>query len=1030
MMHKPVAQDGMRWALLVGVSAYRIENGFQPLPLSGADVGAVKSALSDGQLPFQIRCLTDDGISDPPTLAHLQVALTRLVEVAGSGDLLLFYFSGHGMATPDGTYLMPLDGQRSSPQQTGLSVAWIWQLLAQCRAAVRILILDACHAAPPGDALPLPLEEGISSAYMPPVSGQVLLASSRHQETSAVWQEKGLSAFTWFLTQGLAGAAADERGVVGLSSLYRFVNQGVRRWAFETGRAIQTPVFLARIEGEVVLQKTAQHTNARSEPFTPRTTAPFAMQRLPSTGTIPLPSSSFVGRRQEIAAILSLLRQEPLVTLKGPGGIGKTRLAQQVGKQFQQDASIGVWFFELAPLHSLPEVLQTVGAAFGIQENRQRTVLEQLLAHLKPQRALLILDNCEHLVDSLAEVIQALLHACPQLQLLLTSQERLGLEAEHCFEVPPLTLHVPEAGEDLRGSDAVQLFVARAREAQPGFALDAHAMLQVAELCQYLEGIPLALELAAARLRVLSLEQLIVRLQERLRILRGAEPSGARHSTLRACIDWSYGLLTEPEQALYRRLSVFSGGCALAVVESLCAGGPVHPDDVLDLVVRLVDRSLLQVQYLSPETRYVQLETLREYGRERLREAGETPRLQTVHRDWCLSLAARAEHAWGTREESPTFADIDREKSNLIEAMQTVEHLRQGESLALFFVRLTSYWEVRGHSIEARVWRHKSLQLDAECPQALPDRLVARLYAKAGNVFFLYDNLDEAETLLKRSLKLAQAGGDTRTYAQALCSLGQVRGGQGHIADAVSMLAEGVTMLRGEGNSGTISHALGAYGTWLAHALNFDASLQAFKECAALARESGNMRRLATSLFNLSVALTHANQLEAAAEVFVEAYALRHQAESPPLKLLMERHRARLSFLRGDTSSAATAYRTLIEHYFRTLDMGKVIGLLEETLPLLGRFAGGDAVIRQLAAASQIRASLGMGRSELELVEIRRSLESVGVPEAVQEGALITDGPPMADGPPSPSDAVARLARILGRIEASESPTTADIGLV
>lgn len=365
--------------------------------------------------------------------------------------------------------------------------------------------------------------------------------------------------------------------------------------------------------------------------------------------SLPLQLTRLVGRKRELSEVRSALRSARLVTLTGTGGSGKTRLALQVATDLIEEYSDGTWFVEFAGTTDPMLVPRVVSSTLGIREQQGRLILDTLVHHLTTKATLLVFDNCEHLLDACAELADRLVRTCAGLTLLVTSREPLGITGEVVRRVPPLS--VPEAtlvpsAEAVASFEAVQLFVDRAVAAEPRFALtDANAAAVIA-ICRRLEGIPLALELAAARLQALPVEQLRDRLEDRFRLLTGGSRTALpRQRTLRATVDWSHDLLTEPEQLLLRRLAVFTGGFSLDAAEQVCSDRQVAPADVLDLPTRLVDRSLTLFETGPASGRYRLLETIREYALEKLRAAGEEPELRRRHLTYCIGFAEPAEPA-------------------------------------------------------------------------------------------------------------------------------------------------------------------------------------------------------------------------------------------------------------------------------------------------------------------------------------------------------------------------------------------------
>jgi predicted ATPase/DNA-binding CsgD family transcriptional regulator len=343
-----------------------------------------------------------------------------------------------------------------------------------------------------------------------------------------------------------------------------------------------------------------------------------------------------------------------LLTLTGAGGVGKTRLALRLASKCQSAFQDGVWLVALEALGDPALVPQTLAEVVGVEEEAGRPLMATLAGALQRQRALLLLDNCEHLLDACARLTDTLLRACPQLTILATSREPLGVPGEVTWRVPPLA--VPEAShsaavEALAPVESVALFVERARAALPSFRLTAQNAGTVATICRRLDGIPLALELAAARVRALAPDELLARLDDLFQVLTGGSRTALpRQQTLRAAVDWSYSLLTEAEQRLFRRLAVFASGFTLAGAETVCAGDPVEARDVLALVTSLVDKSLVVAENRGAGQRYRLLETMRQYAEDRLRQAGEDTALRDRHLDWCVALAHGASESERSRD--------------------------------------------------------------------------------------------------------------------------------------------------------------------------------------------------------------------------------------------------------------------------------------------------------------------------------------------------------------------------------------------
>ena len=361
-----------------------------------------------------------------------------------------------------------------------------------------------------------------------------------------------------------------------------------------------------------------------------------------SRGNLPAEPNSFVGRERDLEELALLLNAVRALTLCGPGGIGKTRLALRLAQEMVPGFPDGIWLVELADTADPGLLPGRIAAAIGIREEADSPLAETLIEALRPRQLLLVLDTCEHIVDECAALVQQLLAGCPQLRLIATSREPLRVRGETVWRVPPLAVPAAPAGlsvSQLAEHEAIRLFAERAAAVSPGFALSADNAAAVARLCQMLDGMPLAIELAAARVRALSIEQIAVRLADRFQLLAtGDRTAPPRQQTLRAAVDWSYELLTEPEQILLRRLSVFAGW-NLEMAEEVCADDAIPAGQILDLLVALIDKSLVTLDTeLDGHARYRLLDTIKEYAADRLAASGERPAIRQRHSAYLLRL--------------------------------------------------------------------------------------------------------------------------------------------------------------------------------------------------------------------------------------------------------------------------------------------------------------------------------------------------------------------------------------------------------
>jgi predicted ATPase/class 3 adenylate cyclase len=497
---------------------------------------------------------------------------------------------------------------------------------------------------------------------------------------------------------------------------------------------------------------------------------------------LPLQLTSFVGREREQAEVRRLLATARLLTLTGTGGCGKTRLALQVGAELADAFADGVWFVDLAPLADPALVPQAVASALGVHEVPGRSLRETLADSLRRSDVLLILDNCEHLLDACAQLADALLRACPRLRILATSRELLGIAGENAWRVPSLTL--PDARQTpavagLTQYDAVRLFIDRALAALPTFAVTNQNAPAVAQLCWRLDGIPLAIELAAARVRVLTVEQIAARLDDRFRLLTGGSRTALRRQqTLQAAVDWSYQLLSEAERLLLQRLAVFAGGWTLEAAEAVGTGERIAGSEVLDLLAALVDKSLVVAEGQGAHARYRLLETIRQYAGEKLLEAGKVGLVRDRHRDWYAGLAARGEPEPDGPVQEEWLGRLEAEHDNLLAALAWSLEGDLGVGLRLA-TSLGGFWGRRGYIVEGRRWLEAFLAQAPATNDPEDQRVRARALRSAGVMASDQQDRGAAWAFLDESLTLFRALGDQRGVAAALKNQGieLLRGG-------------------------------------------------------------------------------------------------------------------------------------------------------------------------------------------------------------------------------------------------------------
>ncbi len=509
-------------------------------------------------------------------------------------------------------------------------------------------------------------------------------------------------------------------------------------------------------------------------------TAPGLISDFPPPRTTDAPRNnlrlevtSFIGREREIEQAIRMIEETALLTLTGPGGVGKTRIGLRLARNLLDRFEDGAWIVECGTLSDPAFVLPSVASAIGLTEPAGGSLLSTIVEYLKGKRLLLVLDDCDPVLYACAELAEALLRSCSAVRIVVTSREALGVPGEAILPIPSLA--TPGVGsavilKELGHIDACRLFVERAKVVQPAFLLTEQNASSVAQLCRRLDGIPLAIELAAARVRALPVEQIAARLDDRFRLLTGGSRAVvARHQTLRATIDWSFDLLTSPERAVLRRLSVFAGGATLEAAESVCIGDPVDPIEILDLLGRLVEKSLVFTDPTSTEAHFRLLETVREYARGRLVEADEGDSTLRRHRDWYLAFVDEAASAFFQGPEpAELLARLDSEHDDLRAAMGwCLDQPGEGEAGLRMAAGLWRYWEIRGHLTEGRRWFERMMEAVGE--ELSPLR--ANALTGAGNLAFMQGDFLAASSFHEASLFLHRQIGDQQSVAYAANNL-------------------------------------------------------------------------------------------------------------------------------------------------------------------------------------------------------------------------------------------------------------------
>jgi len=610
-----------------------------------------------------------------------------------------------------------------------------------------------------------------------------------------------------------------------------------------------------------------------------------------STRPLPVPPTPLVGRRLELASVSALFRDEGarLVTLTGPGGTGKTRLSLAVANELEPELRDGALFVGLAPVSSPELLVPTIAEALEVRQGG-RPIAESVTEHLRDKRLLLVLDNFEQLLPA-APFVAELLAAAPRLWIIATSRAPLRLAAEREYPVPPFD--TPDTGlpfEALVKTDALRLFTARARAVDPGFELDTASAVEVARVCTRLDGLPLAIELAAARAKLLAPAELLERLEREPNLLpSGPRDAPARQRTLAATIHWSYDLLGEDERVAFERLGVFVGGCTLEAAEQVC-------EVSLESLSALVDNNLLRRR----DGRFTMLETVRHFAVQRLEEAGSA-QLRRRHAEWLTGLAEDAEAANLGGEDPVRWLDqLEAEHANIRAALEWA--VDADVELALRLVTaLRPFWEVRGHFAEGRGWAEQALAGD-DVP--VPE-LRAKAVAFAAGAALRVGDLARADELYTEVLQLAREMGDPEGEARALSDLGTVAGVRGDLPHGRRLLEESVDRYRGLDEPRRLAIALSNLGDVAGQERRFEEAIGVTTEALEILRELGDRGRQAISLYNLGFFCLQADDLEPARRWLERAIALTFELGYKEVLAYALASFARICLVDGDAARAA-----------------------------------------------------------------------------------------------------------------------------
>jgi predicted ATPase/DNA-binding SARP family transcriptional activator/DNA-binding CsgD family transcriptional regulator len=735
--------------------------------------------------------------------------------------------------------------------------------------------------------------------------------------------------------------------------------------------------------------------------FTPNRPAAPPPEEAPHAAkhNLPAPRTSFVGREREMVELKRMLAMTGLLTLTGTGGCGKTRLALEIAGDLIGIYPDGVWLVELAPLSEETLLPQALAAMLGVREQPGRPLLDTLLDALRDKETLVVLDNCDNLLGGARRLTQALLDFCPRLRVLATSREPLGVTSELVRLVPSLSApdgQLSPTIEELEVYESARLFADRASSRHPGFELTPENAQAVARVCARLEGIPLAIELAAARVGVLSAEQISARLGHSLRLLTGgARTADHRHKTLRAALDWSYELLGEPEQVLFRRLSVFAGGFTLEAAESVVAGGGIEKDDVLDLLSGLVEKSLLVAEESwQSGARYRLLDPVRQYAREKLEEGGEANEVQRRHAEWCLRFAKEAEKESAGRAHVRWLPRLETEHDNLRAALGWSLGEKGDTELGLRLAgTLWVFWFTQGYSSEGWRWLERGISLGGSKAAR------AKALNGAGWIALFQGDSETAKGFLEESVTLYRELEDEEGLASSLNYLGYVAllGGREDIPVA-ALLEEALALKPRIQNLHSIADTL------VFAALDALLLRSEWEETVALHEEALTLYREMDDRWGLSYCLTNLGLISAAMG--------RHARAKELLRELMHRSRKL-----GDMFGSQYSFFGLA-----------CVADSEGHTARAARLWGVSEAIREAGGFRLPHAALSVMEYESRLVGARARMGAATLEEAWVEGKAMTTEEAIeyalseeeADAPTTPMPEESRAGEPMGELTLRE----------
>jgi predicted ATPase/DNA-binding SARP family transcriptional activator len=743
-------------------------------------------------------------------------------------------------------------------------------------------------------------------------------------------------------------------------------------------------------------------------------------------GQLPVRLTPLVGRESELDAIVQSMHRNRLITLTGPGGTGKTRLALAAARTAETSFPGGACWVALAQIDDPAIAGQAVATQLGVPDTPGQDPIEAIAKHVADHPVLVVLDNCEHLLEAAARLAEHLLAACPALVMLATSRAALGVEGELSWQVPPLSLpevkSAPTAAV-LAAYDAVKLFEQRAQLVRPSFRVTDENAAAVLTICQRLDGLPLAIELAAARMRILSSTQLAERMDDIFTVLvGGARSAPPRHQALRATLDWSYDLLDTDERATFRRLATFFGGFTLQAAERIAAGGDVRPDAMLELLTRLADKSLLRVEHTRGESRYFLLATVRDYARERLTETAESGQAQRAHLQYFTELVEDATARIEQVEAAPGRLELeldrlDAELPNLRRALEFAQESADPVAPLQIVGPLDRYAYLRGRYHEVRQWMDAAV---TSCPDA-PAGLRAKALLGGGRLALLQCDYAPAVRRLEAALRLYRELGDPRGIASSLQVLGSVAREQGRYVRAVELHAESLAIAEAAADRWAVASAHGylAFASWLQR--DFGRAAEEAGTALAKFRELGDVEGVAWSLISLGTVARYQGDVERASVLLAESLALSEGIGFREGIAWSVEQLGLLAAVDGDPAAISLLRRSL-ELHSELRDRWRMSSVLEDLATIALAQGNAPQAARLLGAAETLREAIGTVIAPCERLQhnqtvkaVRTALGDDAFDSALRLGQLasmdeLTDDLPSADppGPPPAGPAQAR----------------------